>query len=200
MKGIVLEAACVALAGAVLAFVANALSPRGLNLAHDNFPRRPVFPGLSPATNSVATGSNGAPAQPSLAERLRAENLQLAQSNEVFQLYNDPRRVQELIVFIDARDDNAYAAGHIPGAYQFNRYYPDKYVGTMLQVCNPAQQIVVYCNGGHCEDSEFAALMLAEWGVPKDKLSVFGGGITEWTNNRWPLETGARLSGNFHQY
>lgn len=201
VRNILLEAAVVAVVGVALAFAANALSPRGLDLRHDNFPPRPSVASLWPANKGVAaTGTNQVGFEQNLAERLRAEGLQLGQSNAVMSLFQDPRFAQDLVVFIDARDDRAYQSGHIPGAYQFDRYYPEKYVATMLQVCGPAQQIVVYCNGGNCEDSEFAALMLSQWGVPKSKLLVYGGGITEWTSNRWPVELGARHSGQLHHY
>lgn len=202
LKSVLLEAGLVATCGAALAFAANALSPRGLNLTRDNFPWRSSVITPGSRTNSTGTGSEtgAVEKQASLKARLGAEGLQLANGEQAFQLYQDPRYAQELIVFVDARSDNAYQAGHIPGAFQFDRYYPEKYVSTMLQVCGPAQQILVYCNGGNCEDSEFAAVMLSEWGIPKNKLLVYGGGITEWTNNRWPVELGARHSGNLRPY
>ena len=201
LKSLLLEASLVATCGAALAFAANALSPRGLNLTRDNFPRRSSVITPGSLTNSAGTANGTAvEGQASLKARLGAEGLELADGKQAFQLYQDPRYAQELIVFVDARSENAYQAGHIPGAYEFDRYYPEKYVSTMLQVCGPAQQILVYCNGGHCEDSEFAAVMLSEWGIPKNKLLVYGGGITEWTNNRWPVELGARHSGNLRQY
>ncbi|MGH7968253.1 MAG: hypothetical protein ACREIC_05935, partial [Limisphaerales bacterium] len=61
MRNVLLEALLVAGGAAVLAFAANALSPRGLSLGHDYFPRGPL-------TNSVLAqpaahgGSTGAPA------------------------------------------------------------------------------------------------------------------------------------------
>ncbi|HWH72296.1 MAG TPA: rhodanese-like domain-containing protein, partial [Candidatus Sulfotelmatobacter sp.] len=59
--------------------------------------------------------------------------------------------------------------------------------------------IVVYCNGGNCEDSELAATMLRDAGIPKDKLLVYGGGMTEWTTNGLPVELGQRKSGNLRK-
>lgn len=200
LKNVLLEAGLVATCGAVLAFAANALSPRGLILTRDNFPPRPLvaIPGSLTNSAGAATGDGAVDGQTSLKARLEAEGLQLVDGKQAFQLYQDPRYSQELVVFVDARSDNAYQAGHIPGAYQFDRYYPEKYVSTMLQVCGPAQKVLVYCNGGHCEDSEFAAVLLSQWGIPNTNLLVYGGGFTEWATNRWPIELGARHSGILH--
>ncbi len=199
MKNVAVEAVLIAGVGALLAFAANALSPRGLNLLRDNFPTRPAVSSLRPLSNGSNAVANTTVARDELAQRLRAEGLELAQTNEVLQLFHDPRCEQGLVVFIDARADEPYLSGHIPRAYQFDRYYPEKYVSSILSACGPAQKIVVYCNGGNCEDSEFAAIMLGQWGVPKDKLLVYGGGITEWSSNHWPVEVGPRGSGNLRQ-
>lgn len=196
-----LEAALVAAVGATLAFAANAISPRGLKLRQDYFPgatRSSALPAVSTPrlstglgdTNTVALGlPNG------LAARLEAKGLRLVGSNQVTQLFRDPRQAQELIVFVDARNDAHYQEGHIPGAYQFDHYRADQYFAAVLPVCQAAEQVVVYCTGGECEDSEFTAIFLQQAGIPGDKLMIYGGGINEWTRNGLPLEVGARKSG-----
>ena len=122
-----------------------------------------------------------------------------AASNEVTALFRDPRHDQGLVAFIDARDDAHYQAGHIPGAWQFDHYRAEAYLPAVLPVCMNAQQVVVYCNGGTCEDSEFAAVLLRDAGVPRTSLFVYVGGITEWKSNGLPVETGARRSGQLLQ-
>ena len=92
-----------------------------------------------------------------------------------------------------------YQQGHIPGAYEFDPYRPEKYFGDVLPVCQKAEQIVVYCNGGDCDDSESAALLLRDVGIPNQKLFVYGGGMAEWITNSLPVETGARNSGNLRK-
>jgi rhodanese-related sulfurtransferase len=62
-------------------------------------------------------------------------------------------------------------------------------------LCQSAQKIVIYCNGGNCEDSQFAALTLRDAQIPNEKLFVFTGGITEWTNHSYAIELGERNSG-----
>ena len=97
-----------------------------------------------------------------LSARLQANGLQLADSNQVVQFFRDPRREQDGVIFIDARDDEHYRAGHIPGAYHFDRFHPENYLTNVVQVCLTAEQIVFYCNGGECDDSEHAAIMLRD--------------------------------------
>ena len=98
-------------------------------------------------------------------------------------------------MFIDARDDVNYSVGHIPGAYQFDPYHLEKYRATVIPICQAAEQVVVYCTGGDCEDSEFAAIALRDSGIANQKLFVFAGGITEWTDNQLPVEIDVRKSG-----
>ena len=201
IKRVVLEAALVVVLGAIFAFAANELSPRGLMLTRNYFPAGTgglvrAAP-LANRTNSV-TGTNSAPVDPAqlLAAELKEKGLQLADAGQVLQLFHDPRFKQNTVVFIDARDEEHYREGHIPGAYEFDPYHPEKYFATVLPVCKAAQQIVVYCNGGDCDDSETAAILLRDIGIANQKLLIYGGGITEWTAQGLPLETGGRNSGN----
>jgi rhodanese-related sulfurtransferase len=198
VKRVLQEGALVAVLGAVLAFAANALSPRGLHLSRNYFPGTQTTGPLPAAGTNVtgtATAKTNSPLE-TLAARLRANGLQLADSNQVTQLFRDPRREQEGVIFIDARDEDHFRAGHIPGAYHFDRFRPEHYLTNVLQACLIAQQMVFYCNGGDCDDSEHAAIMLRDSiGIPKDKLFVYGGGMTEWATNGLPVELGARNSG-----
>jgi len=198
---VLLEALLVGAIGLALALAANALSPRGLSL------RRDYFPGTVTATPAAVTNLDGgasapesgatpALTQPQLAARLAAKGLRLIDSTEARRLFEDPRRELELVVFVDARNDAHYLEAHVPGAYQFDHYYPERYLPTVVPVCHQAEDIVVYCSGGDCEDSEFAALALTDAGVPATRLSVYGGGIEAWRTNGWPVEVGPRGSGD----
>ena len=124
------------------------------------------------------------------------KGLQVVDGSQTAQLFHDLAFPAGRHIFIDARDESHYREGHVPGAYEFDPYHPEKYFPAVLPVCQAAEQIVVYCNGGDCDDSESAALLLRDVGIADQKLFVYGGGITEWTNNRLPVETGARNSGS----
>ena len=199
MKRVLQEGALVAVIGAALAFAANALSPRGLLLTENYFPGTGVT--LPPPVVAATNATGAAPPKTNsprelLSARFQAEGLQLADSNRVAQLFHDPRREQDGVIFIDARDEEHYQLGHIPGAYHFDRFHPENYLTNVLQVCLTAQEIMFYCNGGECDDSEHAAIMLRDSiGIPKERLFLYGGGMTEWVTNGLPIELGPRNSG-----
>lgn len=193
MKKLLLEAVIVGVVGAALAFAANALSPRGLKLNQNYFPDE-TGGKIKPVQLHVASGTNQGSdsATQSLAERLKAKGLTLVDNAKVVELFHDPRYAQGQVIFIDARNDHEFEEGHIPGAHQFDHFHYEKFLPTIIPLCQAAQQIVVYCGGGDCELSEFAATMLAnDLGIPKEKLAVYGGGMTEWKEKHLPVETGA---------
>jgi rhodanese-related sulfurtransferase len=199
VKRVLLEALLVAAVGAIVAFAANALSPRGLKLTQDYFHGEtlPVSRAKTNRTAVVASSTNAAP-DPVVA-RLKEKGLQVVNGEQVIELFHDPLYQQGAFVFIDARNDEHYQGGHIPGAYQFDNYHPENYMGTVFPVCQSAQKVVIYCSGGNCEDSQFAALTLRDAQIPNEKLFIFTGGITEWTNRGYAIELGERNSGRTHK-
>jgi len=201
VKNVLLEVLLVVIAGAAFAFAANEISPRGLALTRDYFPAgtgrlMSATPLANPPRN--ATGTNFVALTPAqlLAAELKEKGLQLIDGSQAARLYHDPRFRQDVVVFVDARDEQRYREGHIPGAYEFDPYRPEKYFAAVLPVCQAAEQIVVYCNGGDCDDSETAAILLRDVGIANQKLMVYEGGITEWATNGLPVEMGGRNSGN----
>lgn len=187
----------VAIIGAGIALTANQFSPHGLSLKRDYFPRiaQPAVAGNATATAIAppAVAPDGIPAE--VFQTLREKGLQPIAHAQVVEHFHDPQYGSG-IVFVDARDDAHFQAGHIPGAYQLNSYEMEKFFPTVLPVCLEATKVIVYCNGGECEDSEFAAVALSQAGVPLQNLFVYVGGIAEWTKNKLAVETGGRNSGN----
>jgi rhodanese-related sulfurtransferase len=191
VKNVLREAVLIATVGLVLAFAANALSPHGLKLSRNYSPGSALESARRPGNYASTNGLSAA----FLEKQFQAEGLQLADSNQVAKAFADPGRDQGRVVFVDARDDEHYQAGHIPGAYQLDHYHPENYLAVVLPVCQIAQKILVYCKGGSCEDSEQTAIFLRDAGLPKDRLFVYAGGFDEWTANHMPVETGPRNSG-----
>jgi rhodanese-related sulfurtransferase len=199
----VVETLVVAGIGLAFALVANLASPRGLSLTRNYFPeagknaaRMASSVDSSVTVTAIPTNRAGESTLESVAARLEAKGLQLIDIKGAQQLFRDPQYEQELTVFVDARDDRHYLEGHIPGAYQFDRYYPEKHLPQVLPACLNAMTVMVYCTGGDCEDSEFAAAALRDAGVAQNRLLVFTGGMTEWVRNGLPVELGGRNSGN----
>lgn len=197
------EGLLISVAGVLAGLAANALSPRGLSLTRDYFPAPAksspasvpaLVPNQAELKNGTEKGSDAA--QERLQARFAQRGIQLASHDQVAALFRDARYAQGLIVFVDARDEPHYRAGHISGAYPFDHYRLADYIQSVLPVCQVAEQIVVYCNGGDCEDSAFAAGDLVDLGVPREKISVYGGGLAEWQRQRLAVEAGLRGSGN----
>jgi len=187
-----LEAACVAVVGGGMALIANQLSPRGLQLTRDYFPptKAPVVAaagGLTNSTNAAAIN------------RLLAKGLQTIARPAVEAMIRDVRYSQGHLLILDARNDQHYRAAHIPGALQFDHYRAEAHLATVIPACLAAEKIVVYCTGGDCEDSEFAALMLREAGIPNERLFIYEGGIADWTAARLPVEASHRFSGEIFE-
>jgi rhodanese-related sulfurtransferase len=194
VKRLLLEVLSVAVLGAALSLLANQLSPRGLQLGRDYFPGKPSS---APATGGTAPALSAYPtnASQSLALRIQSKGLNVAETPQVIDWFRDPRYQTGQIMFVDARDDANFQRGHIPGAYQLYYYQPEAHLPLVLQAGQSAEIIVIYCNGGDCEDSEFTAQMLAGAFAPS-KLFVYAGGMNEWSSNSMPVELGLRNSGS----
>lgn len=94
------------------------------------------------------------------------------------------------VVFIDARNDEAYEEGHIPGAFQVDNYNFDRDFPLFLEDIEEAEVIVVYCGGGECEDSIFVASALEGMDIARSKIRVFEGGINAWLEEDLPVDEG----------
>ncbi|MGD0744284.1 MAG: rhodanese-like domain-containing protein [Verrucomicrobiota bacterium] len=201
VKRVLLEAAFVVVVGALFAFAANRVSPRGLALTRNYFPAGTGRLGSAAPPVTLphpASGTNPLSFNPEqlLAAELKEKGLQLIDGSQAARLFHDPRFRRDIVVFVDARDEQRYREGHIPGAYEFDPYRPETYFAAVLPVCQAAEQVVVYCNSGDCDDSESAAILLRDVGIANQKLLVYGGGFTEWTTNGLPVEIGGRNSGD----
>jgi rhodanese-related sulfurtransferase len=200
MRRALLELMVVTVVGVLVALTANLISPRGLSLTRNYFPAAAnpsigagIANSVGPESKKEAPPNTMAVTKPKVnSQKSGALTLTTTQALELF---HDPEYEQELIVFVDARDNRHYEEGHVPGAYQLDRYYPENHLPTVLPACLNATRVVVYCAGGECEDSHFAAQLLQEAGVPPERVSVYAGGITEWRLKGLPVETGARKSG-----
>lgn len=109
--------------------------------------------------------------------------LQTVSFDEVAEKINDPASV-----ILDARDQDLYLLGHIPGAinlpvHNFDQVFPE--VSQLLPIDQP---IIVYCEGFNCEMSDQLAEKLLSFGY--NQVLVYSGGMEEWTSKNMPVETG----------
>lgn len=173
----------VALVGASFAFAANEMSPRGLKLQRNYFPS-----GIAAATNAATITSPPRVAnseRDAVALRLKSKGLVCIGRDEVERLLGDPQ-----VIFIDARAEEKFEAGHLAGAYELDAYHPERNLGTVLPLCQAATKVVVYCAGGECEDADAVAILLRDAGVAGDHLAVYGGGMDDWSSQHKPVEKG----------
>ncbi len=221
-----IEILWVAAVGLAVAVGANALNPAGLAIERDYFPKAAVpstteksTPGATarePATADPAsvdergsevseTPTDDAPvtakpavdsAEQAMLDKVSAKGFSVLSFAETRAIFEDELYEFEAYMFIDARNADHYAEGHIPGAHQFDHYYAHQHVDTLLPLIQTSMKVVVYCTGGNCEDSEFATTVLTQFGVDPSLLHIYVGGIEDWKARAMPVERGERHSGD----
>jgi len=139
----------------------------------------------APTTGSEPPSDTDRPA----AKAHPKHDYQAIEFDEVAAIFNDPATRQGLNLFVDARDDDPFAEGRIPGAVQCYPYEMQRFLDTVLQRAGGVEKVIVYCNGGECEDSIFTCRELIEAGVAYDAVYLFEGGWEEWTVNNMPVES-----------
>lgn len=213
LKRAILEAAALGALALAVALMANAVRAKGSIKITKNYfdlglPAKTAdakaeadaqAKGAVPGDADEAAPTSESPAaersEPSGGEEKRAassglpahafQEIDFAGAMEVLE---DPSTEMGLNVFVDARSDDLFADGHIPGARQFYPYEPDRYIDNVLDLAMGAMKVVVYCGGGDCIDSILACRELRDAGVPEDALRLYEGGWAEWTAKGGPVE------------
>jgi len=99
---------------------------------------------------------------------------------------------ESIYLFVDARSRDLYEESHIPGALWLYHYESDRLIEELLPALEMAFFVIVYCNGGDCEDSlHLAADLSSLYGIPGENIYVFEGGLNEWTDNGMPVVAGS---------
>lgn len=217
LKIALLECLLISAIGLAIGLGANAMYSDGVELSRDYFPRKKNAGTQPPAIQEKSPAGQDNPITMTVSDKvalddahviveedpladavsyLQEQGLQVIRHDQVEALYNDPLYQQGIYVIIDARDDTNYEMGHIPGAYQWDHYRYKQYIDEVLPACQAAEKIVLYCNGGDCEDSEFATIDLMDQGIDPGKLFVYPGGMTLWKQKDLPTERGKRSSGD----
>ena len=92
--------------------------------------------------------------------------------------------------FVDARDRETYAAGHIKGALSLPRGDTGAGLAPFSARVKPAATVIVYCNGFDCSDSMELGKSLLKAGY--QRVYVYLGGYPEWRDAGYPVE-GSKL-------
>jgi len=147
---------------ATLAMAVNFLSPKGIALV-----------GQWDTSKGVITASPTGP------QEWKPEEISsVARAKEIFDNGN--------VLFVDARSQDNYEAGHIPGAVSLPVGQFDELVGSFLDRHAAARSIVTYCSGRTCEDSHHLAQLL--YGLGFEHVKVFIDGFPGWKAEGYPIE------------
>jgi len=125
-------------------------------------------------------------AQPEL-----AFGYQRISTDEVADIVSDPNYDRYRFVIVDARSRAAYEAGHIEGAIRCYHYELDLCLDNLLAYALGAEKVIVYCNGGDCEDSKFMCQELVDQGVPWSTIYLYADGWQDWVAQDMPYVEGA---------
>ena len=183
----ILEAVLLSVIAFAVAAGANAVRPKGaLKWNKDHFPKRR----LHVEQKQELYGNNETEQIAEQTGDQPKHDYQTITFEELEEIFNDPDPETGAVVFVDARNDAAFEAGHIPGAIQCDRYYLEDYIEDVLDYAYDADQVIVYCNGGECEDSMYLCGELMEFDVPYESLYLYEGGWKEWMDHDMPVATG----------
>ena len=151
--------------------------------------------GITKPTQPVTPIANTAPAKVAPDEIAKAaskkhleHDFRIISLEEVQRVFDDPQTARGLNLFVDARDEEHFAEGHIPGAMQCFPYEARKCLDRVKAAADGADKVIVYCGGGDCEDSIFMCRELTEAGVPTEAVFLFEGGWKEWIAGGLPTE------------
>lgn len=192
------ELLALAVIGLVVGLSANSLRAKGsLELGKNYFYIPPIEKPTPPVqpddTNNGDTGKS-IPEKPKGGDEPSTAKpkypYQTIDYDGVVAVLKDPDTQTGLNVIVDARNDHAYEAGHIPGAVQCDPYNVPQYWDNVEPRVMGAMKVVVYCGGGDCEDSAYMCRELVNQGVPMEAIYLYAGGWNEWDAKHGPVETG----------
>jgi rhodanese-related sulfurtransferase len=178
MASFLLRAFALLLVSAAAGLGWNAVRAEGIDLGRDYFP-----------LDSAAPAVDGEEAPD---PRHDFQMLDLEQARTYWELSWDAnaatRDEANGIFFLDARRPASFEAGHLPGAFLADPYAEETIPEALAaRLREEAFAVIVYCNGGTCEDSLSVAFQLKfQHQVPEELLFVYEGGWKEWTEAGLP--------------
>jgi phage shock protein E len=93
-------------------------------------------------------------------------------------------------VIIDARSTEEYEEGHIPGSINVPHDRIPEFQDVLTREVSNDAHVICYCRGPSCDFSDLLAteLKIIGW----QDVSVFSGGMEEWTKAGYAIEKGPR--------
>jgi rhodanese-related sulfurtransferase len=204
-KRTLIETCIVVVIGSLFALTANAVNSKGLKLTRNYFPSITIAPApvamtTQPATQTSSGAVTTVPTvkadEDPIEKDLRAMGVGIVTGEEVQALASDPNFASGLYLIVDARNDDHYKEGHIPGARQLDHYQLERHIGEVLPLAMSAQKVVVYCSGGPtCDDTKNVIIDLITSGVDRSQIFGYTGGMKDWSKHHRLVEKGELGSG-----
>lgn len=99
------------------------------------------------------------------------------------------------VTFVDARPGASYEYAHIPGAMSLPADDAEGVLDMQSLPIPPEGQVIAYCEGGSCEQSDYLGALLAERDVCQE-VRVLAGGWQAWILAEGPTVQGATPEGD----
>ena len=93
-------------------------------------------------------------------------------------------------MFVDARTEDDYIAGHIPGAVSLPVGQAEEVLFSFLDRFPPTQKLIVYCSSVECTDSHDLAEILKSYGF--ENVWLYPQGYSGWVKAGRPIEKGVQ--------
>jgi rhodanese-related sulfurtransferase len=172
-------------------------APPPLDLPSGGGPVAPVQPPSTPSDGPTPpTPGHPTPAQPTPAQQspapaqatpsetpahaaLPAGHITVAQAKSLFD-----RQGQ----FVDSRKREDYEAGHVKGAMRMELADFKEGIPAVVEFMVKDKEVIVYCIGGHCDESEAVGKQLNLLGFTK--VYILHDGFPGWRDAGHPVETG----------
>jgi rhodanese-related sulfurtransferase len=89
----------------------------------------------------------------------------------------------QTVLWIDARPEAAFKAGHIPGAWRLTEGDWETLLPHVADAWSPAAPVIVYCDHLTCDSSRQVAARLRRE-LPIERIYVLEGGWERWNQAR----------------
>lgn len=147
-----------------------------------------VFVAVHPSLDWVAPPDDGiCEGEPTVAptpDSMDSMGMQRVSIEEASALLGQP-----LVTFVDARPAYHYAAEHVPGAMNLPAEDAEHLLDMQSLPIPPDGEVITYCDGGSCEQSEYLGLLLRRRDVCQ-RVRVLEGGWQAWVSSGAPTISG----------
>jgi rhodanese-related sulfurtransferase len=162
MKGVLKQLVILLIMPTTLAFICNHFSPRGI----------PIIGQWDIEKGVVRAMSN---------HEARIPDLEIDSVEEAKAIFDSDQAV-----FVDARSEESYLSGHIPGSIHLQPYSGTQKMAEFKDKVEEDTLIVTYCSGRECEDSHLLAERFMDEGF--FEVRVFIDGFPAWESKGYPTE------------